>query len=161
MSKVNRTLVKMLTEIGFKNLFVIIILPSVFDLDRYVALWRSKALFHVYTGDKWERGYFSCYNKERLKDLYVRGKKFYEYGVVRPNFYGRFTRKYMVDKDEYNNKKRKAADNADEKKVQEEEAKEIIYNYLMQQEDLSHAERIKILKMPESTYFWRLRNEKY
>lgn len=104
MSEVNHSLVSMLTEIRQKNLFLFIVLPSFFDLDKYAALFRSRCLIHVYA-DKFQRGYFRFYNYARKKDLYVNGKKFYNYKCVQPDFSGRFTNFYPCGKDEYKKKK--------------------------------------------------------
>jgi len=108
MSDINKTLVSMLAEIRQKNLFVFIVMPTFFDLDRYAAIWRSRGLLHIYTDKGYGRGYFSYYNKERKKNLYILGKKFYDYRKPRPNFRGRFTNYYVVDEEEYRKKKLKA-----------------------------------------------------
>lgn len=107
MTQINRGLISVLAEIRQKNLFIFIVLPSFFDLDRYVALWRSRALIHIYT-DGFKRGYFSFFNQAKKKELYVKGKKFYSYSCVKPNFRGRFTKHYCVDEEEYKQKKLKA-----------------------------------------------------
>ena len=107
MTRINRTIVKMLTEIRQKNLFVFISLPTFFDLDRYVALWRSRALIHIYSGKGFERGYFAFYNAEKKKVLYMLGKKTYSYSHPSPNFTGRFTNHWVIDRQEYNAKKLK------------------------------------------------------
>lgn len=108
MQKVNKTIVQMLTVIREKNLFIFIVLPSFHDLTKYVALWRSRALVHVYT-KQFQRGFFAFYNKDKKKDLYVHGKKFYSYNIPRPNFIGRFTNHYTVDEQEYRHKKSKTS----------------------------------------------------
>jgi len=64
MSLINRTLISMLAEIRQRNLFVFIVMPTFFDLDKYVALWRSRALIHVYIGKNFQRGFFSFYNMD-------------------------------------------------------------------------------------------------
>src|SRR3990167_1681188 len=79
MSLINRTLVKMLAEIRQKKLFVGIVMPTFFDMDKYVALWRSRALIHVYTGSDFKRGFFAFYNADKKKRLYIDGKKYYSY----------------------------------------------------------------------------------
>jgi len=101
---INTALVKMLAQIGQKNLFVGIVMPAFFDLDKYVSLWRSMFLLHVYVGENLERGFFSFYNKEKKKSLWVQGKKTYSYRVS-PNFFGRFTKHYAVNEKEYRKKK--------------------------------------------------------
>ena len=119
MSLINRTLIKMLAEIRQKNLFIFVVMPTYFDLDKYVALWRSRALLHVYTAKHFERGYFSFFNAERKKNLYVKGKKFYRYGVVPDNFHGRFPNYFIVNEKEYRKKKSNAL-LVREKKAEEE-----------------------------------------
>lgn len=104
-SEVNRSLVSMLAEIRQKNLFVFIVLPCFFELDKYAAIWRSCGLLHVYTGENFERGRFTFYNYERKKDLYMVGKKFYSYNRPPPNFRGSFVEGYAVDDTEYRKKK--------------------------------------------------------
>ena len=95
---------KMLVQMGQKNLYVFILIHSFFDLTKYLALWRSRALIHVYH-DRFSRGYFKFYNEERKKYLYIKGKKFYEYKQGRPNFIGRFTKGYVVNDKAYREKK--------------------------------------------------------
>ena len=108
MSDINKTLVSMLAEIRQKNLFVFIVMPTFFDLDRYVAIWRSRGLIHVYTDKGYGRGYFAYYNKDKKKNLYILGKKFYDYRKPKPNFRGRFTNYYVVDEEAYRLKKLKS-----------------------------------------------------
>lgn len=117
-----KVLKKMLVQMGQKNLVVFILIHSFFDLTKYLALWRTRALIHVYH-DKFERGYFQFYNEERKKFLYIKGKKFYEYKLGRPNFIGRFKKGYYVDEDEYRKKKEVSllADEEPEKKNRHQE----------------------------------------
>lgn len=114
MSRINQSLVKMIAEIRQKNLFVFVVMPTFFDLEKYVALWRSRALIHVYTGDQFERGRFAFFNTDRKKTLYVLGKKFYSYGKAKANFFGKFTNKYPIDEEGYRKKKAKVLSSTDE-----------------------------------------------
>lgn len=116
MTSINRALTGMLAEIRQKNLFVFVVMPTYFDLDKYVALWRSRALIHVYTGDKFKRGNFAFFNKDKKKYLYIKGKKFYSYSCAKPNFIGRFTNYYVVDEEEYRKRKAKALKREDAQK---------------------------------------------
>lgn len=109
MSTVNQAIVQKLTVIREKNLFIFIVLPTFFDLDKYVALWRSRALVHVYSGDEFRRGFFKFYNIDLKKQLYVNGKKFYNYAGVKPNYMGRFTNYYTVSEKAYRKKKRETS----------------------------------------------------
>ena len=47
LSGVNKILVSLMMQMRQKNLCVIIILPTFFLLDKYVSIFRSKALIHV------------------------------------------------------------------------------------------------------------------
>jgi len=106
LSKINRIIVKLLAEIRQKNLFVIIILPSYFDLDKNIAIWRSVCLLHVYTSKGNKRGFFAFYDYDQKKTLFILGKKMYDYKQVKSSFVGRFTNQYTVPEDEYRKKKR-------------------------------------------------------
>lgn len=161
MSLINRTLISMLAEIRQKNLFVFVVMPTFFDLDRYVAIWRSRALIHVYFGDNFERGYFAFYNADRKKDLYINGKKFYSYGLPRPNFTGRFTNYYVVNEQEYRLKKKnsliereKKAEDAEKRREMDEELFQRVMNL---SKEIPHNIKMEILGLPSSTYFRKLK----
>jgi len=104
MSDTNHSIVSMLTEIRQKNLYIFIVLPTYFDLDKYVAIWRSRALVHVYA-NKFERGYFTFYDFKGKKQMYVYGKKFYNYNRKYASFAGTFPDIYPVGREEYTEKK--------------------------------------------------------
>jgi hypothetical protein len=164
MSLINRTLVSMIAEIRQRNLFVFVVMPTFFDLDKYIALWRSRALIHVYTGDDFQRGFFAFYNSDMKKSLYMQGKKFYSYSKPRPNFIGRFTNHYTVDKKEYIRKKRESLVDR-EKKREDQEIQREIEERLMDRvmalpSTIPHKLRMKILGIPQSTYFLKLRQWK-
>ena len=79
LSEVNRSLISVATEMRQRNLFVIIVIPSFFDLDKYFALWRCRALIHVYFANDGSRGRYIIFPKTKKKYLYLTGKKFYDY----------------------------------------------------------------------------------
>jgi len=106
LSRVSQILVKKFTEIGRKNLFIFVVLPCFFEMHKYVAIWRSRALFHVYHKN-YERGRFACWSGEDKKFLYINGKKFYSYAKPKPSFIGSFSSGYTVDRSAYENKKEK------------------------------------------------------
>jgi hypothetical protein len=92
MSKAQKQLIKILDVVGQKNMIFIICLPSFFDLNKQIAIRRSKVLLHVYKNAKdWERGKFAFWNSQKKSKLYLLGKKNYgEYKYPPPDFYGRF-----------------------------------------------------------------------
>jgi len=161
MSMVNRILVKMLAEIRQKNLFIFIVMPSFFDLDKYVALWRSRILFHVYTADDFERGYFAFYDIDKKKDLYIIGKKFYSYKGVKPNFYGRFTNHYPIDEAEYRKKKKNISIQREQEQVEQQMRVEVDNRLFIQVlengKNLTHEQKATVLGIPISTYYYKLK----
>ena len=142
MSDINKTLVQMLAEIRQKCLFVFIVMPTFFDLDRYAAIWRSRGLIHVYTDKGYGRGYFAYYNKDKKKMLYILGKKFYDYKKPKPNFRGRFTSYYVVDEQEYRKKKLNAlSEHKDYRTKKDEERVPIIMTALLNHISSRQAEK--------------------
>jgi len=113
MSSTNIAGVRILAECRKRNLFLLIILPSFFELDRYVSLHRSSFLLHVYAMPTrkegvMERGYWRWYDRRTKKVLYLEGRKKMVYHVVKPNFYGRFVKKFVISSKLYEAKKDKA-----------------------------------------------------
>lgn len=136
LSEINKILVTLITEMRQKNLFVIVVLPSFFLLERYVALWRAKCLIHVYE-HKGKRGYWKFWGNRKMNNIYLMGKKSFTYNIKRCASIrkGRFLDGYMVDEQEYRNKKRRALQRRDrftrsEKfKEQRDKIIYIIYKY--------------------------------
>lgn len=112
LSEVNKSLIAVATEMRQKNLFIIIILPSFFDLDKYFAIWRSRVLIHVYfhtaeNGD--EKRHYIIFPKDHKKTLYLTGKKEYNYSFPKSPFPAfRFPPVYTVDEEAYRKKKAEA-----------------------------------------------------
>lgn len=159
MSAVNKSIVIMAAEMRQKNLFVFIVLPTFFDLDKYIALWRSRALLHTYADKNFNRGRFAFFNVDRKKHLYIQGKKTYNYGKPRANFIARFSGAYVVPEDAYRKRKLEALE---EKAIQDSPAdalriKDRALVGRLQELEKPHAERIIISGLPESTYYLRLR----
>ena len=107
LSEINNLIVSLMTEMRQKNLFVIVVLPSFFILDKYVSLWRSRSLVHCYFKNG-NRGRYIIFNKSLKKVLYMKGKKEFSYRVVKSRFKGKFYNKYVVDEAEYRVKKDEA-----------------------------------------------------
>jgi len=118
LSGINRVLVSLMMQMRQKNLLVLIVLPTFFLLDKYVALFRAKALFHVYE-NRGNRGYFRVYNSKLKKLLYLTGSKTYSYSgkAVRTKFRGRFYGKFALgdwgEEDKYRIKKNKALEDSE------------------------------------------------
>jgi len=109
LSSINRAMIGVATEMRQLNLFVIICLPTYFDLDRYFAIWRCDTLFHIYKDKKGNRGRFIIFPFHTKKNLYLKGKKAYNYNVVKSPYPPcRFNKGYVVDEMEYRRKKAEA-----------------------------------------------------
>ncbi len=114
LSEINKLLVSLMMEMRQKNLFVIIILPTFFMLDRYVALFRARSLLHVYR-KKGKRGMWVLFTKDKKKLLYILGKKTYSYAKPRSGIVGKFMAGYIVDEKKYRDKKAKALHDKDKR----------------------------------------------
>jgi hypothetical protein len=91
MKKEQRKLMKVINVIGQKNMIFIIILPSFFELNKIIAIQRSRFLLHVYTDKKLTRGRFCYFGERKKKILYEYGRKNYgSYGYPKANFRGLF-----------------------------------------------------------------------
>ena len=106
LSEVNKILKGMMMEMGQKNLFVIVVIPTFYLLEKYVALWRARTLIHVFRLRK-KKGYWRLYNSNMKQRLYLNpiGKRNYSYIHVRTGYKGKFFPGYIVDDDEYRKKK--------------------------------------------------------
>jgi hypothetical protein len=111
LSEINNILNDLMMEMRQKNLFVVLILPTFFMLDKYPAIFRTRGLFHVYRGKnqqtgKRERGFWCYFNKKYKLLLYIRGKQYFNYNCIEwPNYRGRFYDQWIMDKKEYTIKK--------------------------------------------------------
>ena len=106
LSEVNRSLIGVATEMRQRNLFVIIVIPSFFDLDKYFALWRCRCLLHVYFAKDGSRGRYILFPKSAKKYLYLTGKKFYDYSKPKSPYPPcAFKNHYTVDEMDYRRKK--------------------------------------------------------
>lgn len=161
MSLVNRTLINMLVEIRQRNLFIFILAPSWFDVDKYVVLHRSRGLFHVYLTDGFTRGSYAFYNVDRKKELYIQGKKFYNYRCAKPNFIADFTNWYSVDETAYRKKKTESLTAKNKETTDDVAIKEFKDNlfFWLQEVDanLTHEVKAKILQIPLPTYYYKIK----
>ncbi len=116
MSTVNKMVIQAMSMIRSKNIFVTFCVNSIFDLDKNLVLSRADALLHVYGEGLVDRGRFAAFFKakgdqfDRLKFLYLYGKKFYSYSKPKANFIGRFVKDFVVNEVAYETVKQKFID---------------------------------------------------
>ncbi len=111
LTKINRMMIQAMSMIRSKNIFIIFNINSIFDLDKNLVLSRADFLLHVYGKTLIDRGRFASFFKssddglDRLKLLYLYGKKMYDYDRPSANFYGSFPKIFLIDEDEYERRK--------------------------------------------------------
>jgi hypothetical protein len=82
----------------------IIVLPSIHDLNAYLAEHRAKCLIHVYANKGRNLGFYRYYNRKCIKDIFIKGHKYRSY-PTKPCFAGRFGKAEPVDLEAYNARK--------------------------------------------------------
>ncbi len=115
MSQINKMIVMAMAMIRSKQIFVGFCCNSIFDLDRNLALSRADLLLNVYGDSLTDRGKFMAFFKgedarDRIKELYLNGKKYYSYYKPKSNFNTTFSSYFTLDNDEYEEKKQKGID---------------------------------------------------
>lgn len=108
-NKVKQIISKM-KRIRSRNLYILFVTPTYFDLGKYFAIHRSRFLIHVYSQGL-KRGFFAFYGKTAMKNLYFKGKKTWDMKCERPTFKGRFLNNkedFPINLSEYDEKKDKA-----------------------------------------------------
>ena len=105
LSEVNKVLKSMMMEMRQKNLLVIIVMPTFYLFEKYLALWRAESLIHIT-----KRGIYHVFNNKKKQRLYLNpiGKRYYSYNHVKTRFRGKFYGKYAIDEQEYRDKKAKS-----------------------------------------------------
>lgn len=116
LSYINRMVVQAMSMIRSKNIIVIFCVNSIFDLDKNIAISRADLLLHVYGESLTDRGRFCAFfrgqsGEDRIKKLYLLGKKFYDYSNPRANFIDRFGKHFAVNEQEYERQKQIGVNN--------------------------------------------------
>ena len=124
---VNLEMTDLLAECRQNNLFLVIVMPSFYDMDMNVAVWRTRALMHTwYDMDPstpqtpLRRGYCRFYNEEGKKKLYTNPlyRKSYYYPYLKgDSFEFSFPHHYVVNEEAYRRKKREAEHEFRDRKV--------------------------------------------
>lgn len=115
LSTINRMIVIAMSMIRSKNILVIFNVNSIFDLDRNLALSRADLLLHCYGDSLTDKGRFLAFFKggdgmDRIKMLYIYGKKFYSYSNPKSNFNTSFSSYFVLDEVEYERRKQIGVD---------------------------------------------------
>lgn len=116
-SMANMKILKKLQRIRSKNLYIWIVLPCLYDLDKNVILQLTNMFVHCYTDyDYGPKGRFASYSRKSLKNLWLKCRDTLSYypWVSMPNFRGRFTKAFPSgDYNTYEKRKNDILDKAD------------------------------------------------
>lgn len=136
---IQKLLIKKFVLIRKKRLFIFIVIPSVFMLRKYFAIFRTRALIHATVDQGIHRGYFNFYSYDTKRKLYLRGMKEYDQSAVRPDFRGDFvdTMGFFFDNEEYDQKKDQAIEDlTSEPEVRKQEMSGMRRRIMQQRNDL-------------------------
>lgn len=93
-----------------KHLFIFLILPDFFSLNKHIAIFRSSHLYVVHV-DNSDDTMVSVFDRNSKKDLYILGKQFMNYRAVKSNFHFKTPAKpshgNIIDQEKYNERKKK------------------------------------------------------
>jgi hypothetical protein len=162
LSGVNKTLISMMMQVRQKNLFIVIVLPTVFLLDKYISIFRTKVLVHVYQ-NKNIRGYFRVYSSKKKRQLIMhKDARVYSYGIW-TNKKGRFYGKFALgddEEDKYRDKKMKALESSKNNpmtgnEVRYREQRNIMLHILRKELKLPYRQMAKLLDTYEFNMSYR------
>ncbi|KKK79773.1 hypothetical protein LCGC14_2830130 [marine sediment metagenome] len=107
MSEVNHILRVKSTMCRKKRLFVAICIPSLFDIQKGIAIRRSFGMVKIYTNET-KRGMFTYYNRLNKRTLYIKGKRYEDMNAHKGGPPSRFLKWSFIDEKEYEIRKEKA-----------------------------------------------------
>ena len=105
LTEFNKKVIIAMTQIRSKGLYIFFNIPSLFDLDRNLVLNRCHLLLHCYQDHFGDRGKYCVFDKDKMKFLYLKGKRLYSYAMPKANFVAKFTEYFYLDRIEYEKKK--------------------------------------------------------
>lgn len=107
LSSQNRILLSMMQKARVKQCFILIVLPTFYDLDKNIILQLADCLINCYRTPFGRRGQYKVYTRDDLRRLWFYGRtnQSYSQRIAKPNFFARFTKFFPVDYDKYTSKK--------------------------------------------------------
>jgi len=102
-SSSNMVLLSMLQRMRSKRVFIFILLPYIYDLDKNVILGLCNTFLHCYRAPFGPRGQFCAYDEEAIKKLWLFGRQSYSYSekITKANFRSKFVKHFPLDFDKY------------------------------------------------------------
>lgn len=147
-----KILIKKFVTIRKKRLYIFVVVPSIFLLRKYFAVFRTKCLIHCVVEDMYKRGRFNFFSYDNKRILYLRGMKEFDQSCVKPDFYGTFvdTEGFFFDPEEYDEKKEAAIRDLTAEKEPEEKGSNTNTSKIFRQVFLDFYNDYKI-KNPKAT----------
>ncbi len=112
MTSLNRELEEFFQVCRIYGHVFIIVIPNAFKLHEDYFVSRADWLIDAYLVNQSERGNFRFWDRDKKEFLYVFGKKLLsasrKYAIELPNFFGSFSKIFILDEAEYHKKKLKA-----------------------------------------------------
>lgn len=105
LTEFNKKIIIAMTQIRSKGLYIFFNIPSVFDLDKNLVLNRCHLLLHCFQSRFGDRGKYIVFDHDKLKILYLKGKKLYTYAYPKANFTGNFKEYFPLPREPYEKKK--------------------------------------------------------
>jgi len=141
------------------NLFIMCVIPNWFQLPLSYAVSRSIFAIDVRFNDRLDRGFFAFYNFPSKRNLYVIGKRNYNYYAAKQTFIGKFPDGYGVEEVEYRKKKLDDMIKYDEEnpvkksrtQIEAERSVKILENYLKINPKASNVECSKLFGVSAMT----------
>jgi len=172
MSKLNKMIIIAMSMMRSKNIIIIFNINSIFDLDKNLALYRADLLLHVYSTRLTERGRFCAFFKsfadqrDRIKELYLNGKKYYSYSRPKSNFQARFSSYFVLNDEEYEMKKQVGVNSflegADRHKHNKDKhSRDLYIRYLSNNTDLTQEQIAELGDVSPRTVWNALNKMKY
>lgn len=152
--KFQQVIIGMLTMIRSRNLFLIVVSPTIFDMSKYLVVHRALAAFRCYHRGM-ERGYWELYGEDAKLQLYVKGRRDNDLRVAEPDLRGRFGTWFPVNKAEYERRKGLAVDELRSRMLKpepktedverlERSATSEVLSFLTQQKLLKHGALVRV-----------------
>lgn len=114
-----QTLKRKFKRIRKQHLYIWLITPTFFDMNKYWSIHRTRCLFHIYANPSRDsegkfhsnRGRLRFFNKDKKRELYFAGVKTWNMYAIHPNYVDSFTKvpdDYPISDEEYEAKKDQA-----------------------------------------------------
>jgi len=104
LSREFQKVISFLQIIRQRHLFIFLVLPNFFDLNKSVALYNSSLLVVCYD-NLGKRGQYLVFDREKKKNLFIRGHKMMDYSVEEANIRGHVNSTPIIDWKKYEGRK--------------------------------------------------------